>query len=169
MCTICQIHLNVLPNLTLPSNPLEKATLPPIIRMVGARLRDIKSITEIMQVADRAEVQSPSVWPEVDRLPTSCSCLVHVDSSTRNCGSGRDCGDSHSVFSSIDGKTPWHTGFFFFFYSTFQPSLPLSQRCREEKQKGSSSPDVQKCLVLSPDLCQLLVRNVNATKNRAMF
>lgn len=113
MCTICQIHLNVLPNLTLPSNPLEKATLPPIIRMGEARLRDIKSITEIMQVADRAEVQSPSVWPEVDRLSTSCSCLVHVDSSTRNCGSGRDCGNSPSVFSSIDGKTPWPTGFFF--------------------------------------------------------
>lgn len=112
MTIMYQALLHVLSNLTLLNNPLEKATLSHIIWMVGMRIRDIKLIIKIEQVADRAEIQSPSMQPQVDRFSTSCSCLFHMESSTRSCDSGRDCGDSFTAFSSIGGQMTWHRGLF---------------------------------------------------------
>lgn len=122
-----------------------------------------------MQMADRAEIQSPSVWLQVDMLSTSCSCFVHVDFSTRNHGSGRDCEDSFSIFCSIDGKTPWYIGLFFFCTLNFiLPCHSISVREKRHRRK-SSSLEVQKCLVVSVPTLPLLVHNGNATKHRAVF
>lgn len=58
--------------------------------MVGVSwFRDVKLITEIMQIADRARF-SPAAWPQADMHPTSCSCLICIESSVKSCGSERD-------------------------------------------------------------------------------
>ena len=49
-----------------------------------------------MQIADRARF-SPAAWPQADMHPTSCSCLICVESSVKSCGSERD-PVIHSVF-----------------------------------------------------------------------
>lgn len=79
-------------------------------------------------------------------LATSCSCLLHTESSNNSRGSRRVWGCAFSALSSTAGKLP---GIQDVASSKLQPCLPPGQGQEGEKQRGSASPAVRRCLVLS--------------------
>ena len=164
MTTMCQTLLHVLlSNLTFPGNPLEKATLPPIIWMVGARFRGIKFITEIMQLADRAEIPH-QCGPKWIRFPHRAAALFTW---TPQPG---------IVVQEGTALHRWKNSLAYRTFFTLNFNLPCHSIRVGRKRSGagggvfvSRGTEVPGAITTFVPTLPLLVYNRNATKKRAKF